>query len=113
LTSLCRCWSAALEASDLDGIASFFADDGVLVLAGVPLVRGASAIRDLFAAGRAAGGPAPTFEPGQVWESGDLVVDVGTYRVAGDAGGHGKYVVVWERQPDGSLKAIVDAPVAD
>lgn len=113
LTALCRQWSEAMGRGDVEAIMSLFAEDAVFVIAGAPLVRGAAAIRERFGAGLNEGRPAPTFEPGQIWESGDLVVDVGSIHIAGDPPRRGKYVVVWERQADGSLKALVDAPSTD
>ena len=47
-----------------------------------------------------------TFRKGDIWEAGDIVVDVGTYD---SSRGAGKYVVLYERQADGSLKLAVDA----
>ena len=43
-------------------------------------------------------------------EEGALVVDVGRYETPND---RGKYVVVYRRQPDGSLKLVVDSATSD
>jgi hypothetical protein len=51
-----------------------------------------------------------TFEAGDIWEAGDIVIDVGTYD---SPRGAGKYVVVYERQADGSLRLAVDAVSLD
>lgn len=77
---------------------------------GQPLVHGADAIvaglRD-----QAASEPVTLgFQSVRSWESGDLVVDVGTWTVDGEVG-PGKYVVVLARQADGSLKLLVDCPL--
>lgn len=54
------------------------------------------------------GGPI-TFETGEVIEDGDLVIDIGTLLIGGEPSG--RYVVVYRRQGDGSLKLAVDVPV--
>jgi hypothetical protein len=50
------------------------------------------------------------FETGDVIANGSLVVDVG--RIISPTG-RSKYVVVYQRQPDGSLKIAVDAGSSD
>jgi hypothetical protein len=39
-----------------------------------------------------------SFQTGDIWEAGDIVVDVGTYE---PPRGPGEYVVLYERQADG------------
>jgi ketosteroid isomerase-like protein len=87
-----------------------YADDAVLVTSGQPLVRGREAITATL---RQQAGPEPvsiSFDSGTVWESGEFVVDVGSWLVRGEEEQRGKYVVVLRRQGDGSLKLLVDAP---
>jgi ketosteroid isomerase-like protein len=62
--------------------------------------------------GEQAGGDQVTlgFKSVRSWESGDLVVDVGTWTID-EQEGPGKYVVVLARQADGSLKLLVDCPL--
>ena len=98
-------FSAALAANDSEAIAAAYTDDARLLFHGMPLIQGSEEIAKVFSA------PAQiTFESGDVWEAGDIVVDVGTYRSSARTG---KYVVVYERQPDGSLRMAVDAANAD
>lgn len=47
-----------------------------------------------------------TFETGEIFEDRVLVVDVGRYATPDD---RGKYVVVYRRKPDGSLRLLVDS----
>jgi ketosteroid isomerase-like protein len=110
LASFNRSYSEALAAQDFDRISDLYADDAVLLTPGLPPVRGRGAIVSAIQ-GQASSGPVSiSFESGDVWESGDLVVDVGFYTIAGEQEQRGKYVVVLRRRPDGSLKLLVDAP---
>ncbi len=57
-----------------------------------------------------AGPHALWFETGEVIEGGALVVDIGA--IVGPSS-RSKYVVVYQRQPDGSLRIAVDATTSD
>jgi uncharacterized protein (TIGR02246 family) len=103
-------FSAALAQQDLGAVADAYTEDARILFPGLPTVRGRAAITELFRETLASGPTRMTFRTEEVWESGDIVVDVGTY-TSGDASG--KYVVVHERQPDGSLRMAVDAPSSD
>jgi len=110
LASFNRSYSEAFAAEDFERISELYEDDAVLVTTGQPVVRGRDAIVSALQ-GQASSGPVSiSFESGDVWESGDLVVDVGTYVVSGEQEQRGRYVVVLRRGPDGSLKLLVDAP---
>ncbi|MDX1569689.1 MAG: DUF4440 domain-containing protein [Xanthomonadales bacterium] len=62
-----------------------------------------------------------SFEADQVVVSkaGDMAYELGTYGLSlSDPDGnpmsqHGYYVVVWQKQADGSWKVVIDAPVSD
>jgi hypothetical protein len=57
------------------------------------------------------GGPASLqFVSDEVIADGSLVVDIG--RIVG-ATGHSRYVCIYQRQPDGSLRMLVDAVNSD
>lgn len=115
-------WASAAAAKDAEKFASFYAEDGTLMLGNAPDVKGATAIRD------AAGGMmkdanfALSFETTavQVARSGDLAYELGTYsmtttnpKTKKPATEKGNYVVVWKKQADGNWKAAVDAPISD
>ena len=100
----------AFADQDLDRVAAFYANEARLLLPGMPLVRGRSAIAALFRDDLEAGPVSIQFESGDILEGGRLVVDVGRYVTPK---GTGNYVVVYERQPDGTLKLAVDAASSD
>jgi ketosteroid isomerase-like protein len=50
-----------------------------------------------------------TFEVGEVLEDGDLIVDIG--RILLDGNRVSRFVGVYRRQSDGSLKMAVDVPM--
>jgi uncharacterized protein (TIGR02246 family) len=114
-------WSAAAQAKDAETFASFYADDGVLMLEDAPDVSGAAAIREGI------GGMMedPNFDLSFAADkvvaarSGDLAYETGTFTLTVSdpdqkpATEKGHYVVVWRKQADGAWKAAVDAPVSD
>ena len=103
-------FSAALAAQDVEAVVDAYTDDARILLPGLPPVRGRDAISALFRTSLANGPSNITFSTDELWDCGDIVIDVGTYASGGETG---KYVVVHERQPDGSLRMAVDAPSRD
>jgi ketosteroid isomerase-like protein len=100
----------AFARQDAERLSAFYADDARLLFHGQPVIRGRAevdaALRDMVA-----GGPASLrFVTDEVIADGSLIVDVG--RII-SPNGQSKYVVVYERQADGSLKVIVDAASSD
>jgi uncharacterized protein (TIGR02246 family) len=114
-------WSASAQAKDADKFASYYAEDGVLMLEDAPDIRGVAALREgiggmmqdpnfglSFAADRVV-----------VARSGDLAYETGTYTLTMSdpeqkpATQKGHYVVVWQKQVDGAWKVMVDVPVSD
>ena len=105
-------WDAALNAEDVDALMALYTDAPVSMPPNVPAREGSDVIRgweaDFFALG--------DVETDNVFEgvrvSGDLAVGWGSYTSTitpeeGDAvSDAGKWVAIWERQPDGSWKAI-------
>ena len=103
-------FSAALAAQDVATFVDAFTDDARVLFAGRPIVRGREAIAALFEGWLAQGPHYMRFESTDVWEAGSIVVDVGMIRTPA---GSSKYVVLYERQTDGSLKMAVDAVTSD
>ncbi len=98
-------WSAALQARDLDGVMSNYAEDAVFLSPGRPLLRGKEAIRAWFERQLAVPGYSATFWPTSivVARSGDMAYEIGAYRVTyrGSDGtpqtAVGKHLVTWEK----------------
>lgn len=100
----------AFAMQDAERLAAFYADDARLLFHGQPIVRGRAAV-DAALRDMVAGGPASLrFVTDEVIEDGSLVVDIG--RTVSPSG-QSKYVVVYQRQADGSLRIIVDAASSD
>ncbi len=100
----------AFATQDGERLAAFYADDARLLFQGQPIIRGRAAV-DAALRNIVAGGPANLrFVTDEVIEGGSLVVDVG--RIVGPSG-QSKYVVVYQRQADGTLRIIVDAASSD
>jgi ketosteroid isomerase-like protein len=100
----------AFATQDAERLSAFYADEARLQFHGQPVIRGRAdvdaALRDMVANG-------PTtlqFVTDEVIADGSLVVDVG--RII-SAAGQSKYVVVYQRQADGSLRIVVDAVSSD
>lgn len=100
----------ALADQDADALTALYADDARLMLAGQPMLHGQPAIVAVMRAWVEEGPVTLRFETEEVMADGELVIDIG-HIVA--AGGRTKYVVVHRRQPDGSLRIVVDAASGD
>jgi uncharacterized protein (TIGR02246 family) len=100
----------ALAEQDAKRFASYYTDDARLLSHGQPIIRGRAEIEAEVRDWVANGPLSLRFETGDVIADGSLVVDVG--RII-SATGRSKYVVVYQRQPDGTLKIAVDAGSSD
>jgi uncharacterized protein (TIGR02246 family) len=114
-------WSAAARAKDAAKFVSFYADDGVVMMAGVPDISGIAAIREGIGGMMQDPNFALSFEADRVVvaRSGDLAYETGSYvmTMSGPDGEpateQGHYVVIWRKQADGGWKVAVDAPLSD
>ena len=116
IRTLDSAWNKSAVDKNADLMSSYYATDGVLMAPGEPMAKGRDAIHTAIAGMFGSPGFSLTFSPDQVTAKGDLAYEIGSYKLTfNDKAGKtqtstGKYVVVWARQPDGSWKAVVDAP---
>ena len=111
-------WVKAAAAKDAQRISSYYADGASLLAPGAPLAAGKDAIQKAWAGMLATPGFSLTFTPTkiEVSRAGDLAYEIGDYQMTtNDKKGKpqvvkAKYVTVWRKQPDGSWKALADAP---
>ena len=110
LDAINRGFGEAFATQDAARLAAFYADDARLLFHGQPIIRGRAAIDAEFR-DAVSGGPATLrFVSDEVIADGSLVVDIG--RIVGPTG-RSKYVCIYQRQPDGSLRMLVDAANRD
>ncbi len=108
-------WSKAAGAKDMEGFLSFWTDDASLLPPNRPIVMGREAIRTHVSQVWADPNFTESWEPTKVEaaRAGDLAYSVGSWDFTiSDAdgkpvGGRGKYVAIWQKQRDGSWKAVV------
>jgi ketosteroid isomerase-like protein len=89
---------------------AFYAEDAQLLPPNAPLVTGRSAIRAYWEGFLKTGASDLSLETGITYSSGDLMYGVGKYgfTVSGTRQ-TGKYLVVFQKQSDGSYRAAADA----
>jgi uncharacterized protein (TIGR02246 family) len=114
-------WSASAQAKDAAKFASFYTEDGILMLEQMANLQGPTAIEEAHAAMMRD----PSFDLSfaadhvEVARSGDLAYETGSYTMTmsdpeGNPATHtGHYVVVWKKDAAGSWKVAVDVPVSD
>jgi len=100
----------ALAEQDVDGILAHYADEARMLFHGRPIIRGRAAIEATVRGWLEDGPIILRFETDEVIADGSLVVDIGSNY---GPSGRSKYVVVYQRQSDGSLKIAVDAASSD
>jgi ketosteroid isomerase-like protein len=105
-------FTRALAAGAFDVIAAMYAEDAQFLSAGSPTVRGRAAIIEMMRERHAVEPTVLTVESGDVWTSGDLVVDVGTFMIEGEPTIRGRELVVYRRNADGALELLVDVPIS-
>ena len=114
-------WSATAARNDLDGTVAFYADDAILLPPNAPIAADRKSIRDSWATLL---GPntAVSWKVSkvEVAKSAELGYLYGTYSLSiRDPKGappfhdNGKLVEIWEKQPDGKWKCIVDTYNSD
>ncbi len=111
-------WTKALASKDPQKATSYYVESTSVFVPGAPLATGKDSIQKSFTGLMATPGFALSFVPTkiEVSRAGDLAYEIGDYEMTTNDK-HGKpqtakakYIVVWAKQPDGSWKAVVDAP---
>lgn len=110
-----------IEAKDLEGVISYFADDALALYSNMPVLKGKDAIREAWRTNFAQPGFAMSGQPlkVEVSRAGDLAYVQGTYsQTVNDTAGkpvtdNGKYVVVYKKQPDNKWKLVIDIGNSD
>ncbi len=96
---------------------SLYTSDAISMPNGEPLLQGIEAIKKSSMDMRTKGIKYNSFEPKtlEVLVNGNLITEVGTYKLNLTMTGmekpiddHGKYLTVWEKQKDGSLKIKIE-----
>jgi len=119
--ALVKDWSASAQAKDPAKFASFYTEDAIVMLAGAPDFKGRPAISEGITGMMKDPAFALSFEADKVVvaRAGDLAYETGTYSMSmtgpdkKPATEKGNYVVVWRKEPDGTWKAAIDAPISD
>jgi uncharacterized protein (TIGR02246 family) len=114
-------WAAAAQAKDAEKFTSYYADDAVLMMEAAPDVSGKAALREAAVGMMQDPNFALSFAADEivVARSGDLAYESGSYTMTMSdpqkkpATQRGHYVVVWQKQADGSWKVVRDVPVSD
>ena len=96
---------------------SLYTDDAISLPSYEPIHDGIAAIRKANDDMVKSGWKCISFEPTtlKVIPNGNMITEIGTYKISGSMPGmdkpmddHGKYVTIWEKQKDGSLKIKVE-----
>ena len=109
-------WSAAAEAKNLEKFLSFYTEDARLLFPNNPPVTDKQVVREIFSEGF----EDPVYDlswvalKAKVARAGDLGYTTGTYNFTytGPEGKpvneRGSYVAIWEKQPAGKWKIVID-----
>jgi len=107
-----------MVANDAAGMWANYSEDVISMPSYEPMLRGIEACKQSYKKMTEAGIKMTAFKSTvtDVMEAGNLVVDIGTYEITmtipemGDMPytDHGKYMTIWEKQDDGSLKVKVE-----
>ena len=115
-------WVKDVATKDADKFASYYTDDGSLLLPNSPILNGKEAIKAALKPMLADPNFALTFQStrAEASKGGDVVWSVGTYsmtvsdpKTKKPVTYKGKYTTVFKKQADGSWKAIVDMVNSD
>jgi uncharacterized protein (TIGR02246 family) len=97
----------AANAKDADTLASLYAEDATLLPPGSTPVKGRKDIRQYWERFFETASDAE-IRTVDVAAFGDVAYEIGAFEANLPARTQGKYVVVWKRQADGSIRMLVD-----
>jgi len=109
-----RAWEKCANAHDARGIADLYTENATLLPPGQPAMTGRQNIQGFWQGFFDAGASDATLKSIQISGSGDLAYEIGEYSAmmpqpsGGTAPGTGKYLVVFEREQDGTLRMAAD-----
>jgi uncharacterized protein (TIGR02246 family) len=101
----------AFYKGDAETMARIYTADAERYVPGVPVFKGQSAIGRAWKADVGPGGNRLRIEVAEVEENGDRAHEVGRFTISAADGSvlsAGKYIVIWNRQPDGEWKTYRD-----
>lgn len=118
LIEIREAWLSAHNAGDATRLASYFADDAVMLPDGSATVSGRAAIEEYLASDFATGISTVTVLVSEVHISGDLAVEWAEYEARAAASPNresrrGKYVIAYKRTSEGIWQIQVDVWNAD
>src|SRR5205823_6385073 len=107
-------WEKAANAKDAATVASYYTEDATLLPPGSPPIKGRKNIQQYWQGFFDAGASDAKLRVVDVTAFGDLAYEIGAFEAnlptpqGAIARTQGKYVVIWKRQSDGSVKLLVD-----
>lgn len=107
----------AMLSNNYEALLSQYTDDAISMPSYEPMINGMDAIKASMMKGKNSGMKMTKFDltTTDVFESGDLVVEIGKYdltlkmpQMPEPVDDHGKYLTIYEKQDDGTLKVKVE-----
>ncbi len=117
IEALNRQMARDMIAGDNEKLLSLYTDDAISLPSYAPIRQGIAAIREASAEEAKTGVRYTSFVPTtlKVTVNGNLITEIGTYTIGMTMPNepkpmedHGKYLTIWEKQNDGSLKVKVE-----
>ena len=114
---MCDEYAKQMVEGDMSSIWKYYSDDVISLPSYEPMIKGLDGVKASYEKMNTSGTKFKTFSLNvtDVMQSGNLIVDIGTYNLTMQVPGmdqsmddHGKYMNIWEKQSDGSLKMKVE-----